>query len=484
VAALSTLQLFIKGLSAVWTFYLARRLGVLLYGLWANVLALTSIFGVLQGYGILSIVVREVSQKRDKAREYLGASFLVYALASLTAFTFILLSGLFLGYSSTKIVLTAIAGFSFIAFAPGLACQSVLYGLEHFTVYMTIFSIGTLAYMILGIMAVELNFGVIGVFIALCMGYTLSSSILMVKIKSIIGGPVFLNAGKLSASLIRLGYPLVFSAISIELMLRADRILIDHFLGEEAVGYFHAAFNIVYLPREIIFVPLGTAVYTRLSSTYLHDRPSFNKLFERLNIILLLATLPVGGICLLFPYEIIAIFYGQDYYPSARILMILVWMLIPLFISGAWQNMMIIQNRTKAIFKINFVGAVLNILFNYFFLPRWGLIASPVAALAAQSLVMVLSLYLLRNEQVWSFAARLPRIFLAFALTTVILYLVRPPATLNHLQFLGFFFGGTALYLLFYLIFRVVNAEELAWIKNQLVTLGETARNKILSVRK
>ncbi len=92
-AGLFALQIAVKGSSMVLTFYLARQLGVALYGLWANVLALIAIFGVFQGFGILSIVVKEIGQENNQAQSYFGASLNIYSASSLAIFLAVFLSG-------------------------------------------------------------------------------------------------------------------------------------------------------------------------------------------------------------------------------------------------------------------------------------------------------------------------------------------------------------------------------------------------------
>lgn len=475
---LFALQFVVKGLSAVWSFYLARRLGVANYGLWASVLALTSIFGVLQGFGILGIVVKDVSQSPSKSPGYFGTSILMYLAASSISFVLVLATAYFLGYPHPKLILVAAAALSFILFAPGLASQSILYGHEEFIFFTTLSSVGTALYIALGVLAVETHLGVLGVFGALCSEYALLSIFLYFKTSRKYGAPDFEGAKVMGTHLLRLGMPLVLSSVLVELMLRADRVVIEHFLGESAVGYYHAAFNIVYLPREVFIIPLVTAVYTRMCSSFANDRATFERLFEKMNTALLLVGLPIAGFCVLMPQETIRIFYGQGYPDSARILSILVWMLPPSFFVIVWQNVFIMQNRTKMIFILNLAGTVFNLALNILLIPRLGVIASAATAVATQFLMLILIFWDLRREPLFNFSRRTWRIALSCACSLILIYFLKPEAP-GRVLFFGLFVVGAISYAAFLYVLGGVSKEETLWLKNQFRAYQEPLREAL-----
>ena len=407
------LQFVTKGLSAVWTFYLARRLGAAYYGQWANILALLSIFGVLQGFGTLSLVIRDVSQSPTRSKEIFGASTLIYGVAAIVSFILAVSTGLSLGYSGEKMTLLLIAAFSYLSYAPGLASQSILYGHEEFLFYTSASSMGTILYMLLGALAVESGWGIRGIFLALSVQYVFLSFFLFAKTRQKYGPPILAGSLATGVELTRLGIPLVLSAVLVEITLRADRVIIEHFLGASTVGYYHAAFNLVYLPREVFLIPLVTAVYTRMCASYVHDRPTFERLFEKVNASLLLVALPVASLCVLFPHSIIRIFYGRAYESSSPVLAFLVWMLPPFFFSSVWQSIFMIQNRTKTYFLMNLIGAAFNLFCNVILVPRLGIVGSAVSALCTQGLLVCLIFWDLRREPLFHFGRRAWRIALA-----------------------------------------------------------------------
>ncbi|OGR84377.1 MAG: hypothetical protein A2901_08140 [Elusimicrobia bacterium RIFCSPLOWO2_01_FULL_54_10] len=467
--SLSGLQIFIKALSVLWTFYLARRLGVASYGLWANILALVSIFGVLQGLGTLNLVVKDVSQDPGVSRKYYGASLGVYMAASILALALIIGSGWALGYSGEKIILLSVAGLSFLCSAPGLASQAILHGHGDFLLYAGIYAMGMILYMVLGGVFVESGHGVIGIFLALCIGYAAMGIVLVWKTVRKYGAPVFEGSFSQARSLVRLGFPLVLSAVLVELILRADRLLITHFRGEAAVGLYHAAFNLVYLPREIVLIPFLTAVYTPLCAHYVKDMERFHRLFEQTCVMLLLVALPIAFIVPLFGTDIIRLLYGEKFLESGKILSILIWMVPPFFLACAWQNILIMLNRTGTYLWTNFSGMAFNVALNLFLIPKWGVVGAAMSAVITQTAMMVLLFWMLRDLSLLGFLKRIHGLTGAAVLAGAFSYLLAKTFPFaGRFSWIAFACAGGALYGLLVWRFKVLHGNEMEWLKARL----------------
>ncbi len=469
---LTSLQLFIKGMGAVWTFYLARRLGVADYGLWANILALIAIFGAFQGIGNSSIIFKEVSQKHSESSRYLGAALFLFGASALLICLGVVTLSLCLGYSGDKLILTLLAALSFIAVAPSLACQSVLYGLEQFIRYQIIFVAGSFLYFLTGIILVENGFNVWGIFTALSVGYGVMSLILLPMTLRRCGIINFKEAWPIIPTLLRLGWPLALAAFLTEMTLRFDRILIDRFLGQSAVGYYQASFNLTILSREVILIPFVTSVAAKLYSSYAHEKIAFVRLFEQSNVILIVAALGILGPCLVFPDKLIELFYGKAFTPAIILLPILILTVLPFFLLILWQNIFIIQGKTGTLFWINFCGTFLSISANILSLPRFGLVGTAWIAVACTTGMVLLSFYLLRKEKLFAFTKRLPKILLSFLVVTSLSLLLREGRDFPRGYFLISILLETVLYFLLLGLLRTFKQEELNWLGRQIQTLN------------
>ncbi len=460
------IQMVVKVLSTLWTFYLARRLGVAGYGLWANILALTAIFGVLQGFGILSLVVKDVSQDNKKSREYFGASLTIYCVSSAVCFLLVIISGLVLKYPSEKMILLALAAGTYLVYAPALASQSILYGHEKFLYFNIASTCATVLYIALGISAVELGWGVKGVFMALCAQYAVLSVFLFRSAVKRYGSPILEGATQLGVRLAKFGIPLVLSSVLVELMLRSDRILIEKYLGETSLGLYHAAFNLIFLPREAFLIPLVTVIYNRLCATYIHDRAEFVRVFHKANSILLILIIPMTGIFICCADPLIRFFYGAKFIGAEKILRLLAGIIAPLFFVSLWQNIYIMQNRTHRILMISLIGAACNILLNLIFLSHFGSIESSAAvAVATQFILLFVILWDLRKEHPFHFNGKGAKILLSGLLVFLPMYFLRSPSRFFLWISLS---AGTAAYGLLLFLFKIFDEEELAWIRDSL----------------
>ena len=461
---LSVCQFVIKALSAVWTFYLARRLGISTYGLWANLLSLISIFGVLQGFGILGIVFKDISQNAEESRRYFGSALIIYGISSIIAFVLVLSFSWALGYSSERLMLVVLGGLSFITIAPGMGCQSILWRMHDFVIYTVIYSMGTAVYMGLGAILVESGFKVGGIFAALSVGYLITSGTLFWITVRRVGMPIFQGYKELSIYLVKLGFPLVLGSLLTEAVLRIDRVLIDKFLGESAVGFYHAVFNVIYMPREIFLIPFITAIAGKLYASYGHNPLEFRKLFEQANSILLIVVLPILGFCIIFPGAIVHLLYGKNFDPSIRLMPFQIWILLPFFLNSLWQSVLIVKNQTYLVFGINLAGVIFNVLFNILLLPRWGIWAAVFAAVLTQFLILVLMMFFSTGEGLFAFLYRAPRSILACICSLLLIFLLKGQGNASVLLFFVLVVCGSLLYAVFLILFRAVSKEEISFL--------------------
>ena len=480
---LISLQFILKGIATLWTFYMARKLGVSQYGLWANILALVAIFGTVQGIGTANVIFKEVSQKNNDAPRYFGSSLLIFGISSFIIFFCILLLSLLLGYRGNKLILTGMAAFSIVAVAPGLACQSILYGLEQFVRYQIIFLLGSFIYFVLGFILLETGFSIGGVFVALSLGYCMMSLLLILTTRNQCGGSIIWKESKLLASsLVQLGWPLAVAAILTEITLRFDRILIDRFFGEAEVGIYQASFNLTIIPREALLIPFITALASKLYHYYANDKNAFMRLFEKSNIILWIGSLGIMGPCMVYPNKIIEFFYGKEFSRAASILPVLISGILPFFLLVLWQNVLIAQGKTKTLLWINFCSAIFSVLANTLCIKYLGITGAAWVTLISFSGALLLTFFILKDEKLFFSLKRIPIILMAFILTVSLSLAWYKGRDISLFQWMLAMGIQTFIYLLLLILFRAIQREELNWVIKQLrsfIPFAQTADKRL-----
>lgn len=76
--------------------------------------------------------------------------------------------------------------------------------------------------------------------------------------------------------------------------------------------------------------------------------------------------------------------YGGQYDQTGTVLMIHIWTGVFVFLGVAFSNFLISENMTIKSFYRTILGAVLNIVLNYFFIPSYGINGAAVATLLSQ----------------------------------------------------------------------------------------------------
>jgi O-antigen/teichoic acid export membrane protein len=82
--------------------------------------------------------------------------------------------------------------------------------------------------------------------------------------------------------------------------------------------------------------------------------------------------------------EVVKLIYGEAYEKAGKVLMIHIWTLVFVFLGVAFSHYLLSENLTKVSFYRTFLGAVLNVLLNFLWIPKYGIMGVVVATLVTQ----------------------------------------------------------------------------------------------------
>jgi len=102
-----------------------------------------------------------------------------------------------------------------------------------------------------------------------------------------------------------------------------------------------------------------------------------------------------GGILIAIPMSyvsgwIINLLYGVQFSEAAGVLMIHIWSAVFVFLGVASSNWFIAENLQKYSFYRTLAGAVINIILNLMFIPKYGIYGAAIATLIAQAIASYL----------------------------------------------------------------------------------------------
>ena len=191
--------------------------------------------------------------------------------------------------------------------------------------------------------------------------------------------------------------PLAFSSIVFSVMKWSDTLMLGYFKDAVQVGLYNVALPLStilamsYSAFRNLTLPVMTEFYAKKKIEEVRTS------FMAISRWIFLTTFPVFLLMILFPGEIIAIFFGNQYRTAGLPLIILT---VGVFINAATglvAETLQTFGRTKTIFWCALFGTVLNVILNYFFIPIWGMAGAAIATSTSISLVNIIMLYFVQQ---------------------------------------------------------------------------------------
>ncbi len=180
---------------------------------------------------------------------------------------------------------------------------------------------------------------------------------------------------------LKYGFPLVFSAIGINILNLSDRYLIRYFLDFKAVGVYDFGYKIAGTLQMFLIIPFNLAIMPLAFKEYKKpgDKRYYSKLMTYLCFVIIW-----GGLALsLFSGFIIKVL-GDNKFGGAGIY---VPIIITAYIFSAMRNVasigMLLSQKTYYIGIITVVAGLLNIGLNIILIPIYGVIAAAYTTLIA-----------------------------------------------------------------------------------------------------
>jgi len=189
------------------------------------------------------------------------------------------------------------------------------------------------------------------------------------------------------------GVPLFFSALAVVIYMKIDIVMLGKMASRTDVGIYSAA---VRISEMFYFIPVVLAglFFPYLIKAESRDQNFFRQVIQvtsdGLAWIAILIAVPVT----LFSVPLVSLAYGEEYLPSAGILVIHVWAGIFVFIETMRVRWLVIHKLTRFQFWTTAIGAVSNIVLNLFLIPAYQGYGAALATLLSYGLAVVLSCFL------------------------------------------------------------------------------------------
>jgi O-antigen/teichoic acid export membrane protein len=352
--------------------WVARYLGPEQFGVLSYATSFVFLFSGISKLGLDYIVVRELVKNYNATNALLGTAFLLKLFGAF--FTLLILwtfSDAFASNNLEKILILIIASSTFFHSFSVIDFYFQSKVTSRFSVYASIFSV--LLSSIVKITLILKNAPLIAfAYVFLFDAITLSLAHIFFYQKQGASILKWYFKKQLIQILLKDSWPLILSSIFISIYMKIDQVMIKAILDVKEVGEYAAAATISeawYFIPSIITISLFPAI---INSRKQNKKLYYSRL-KNLYILMFWSALLIAISTAFFSDWIINLFYGKEYLAASNVLKIHVW--AGVFVSlGVASSRWLIAENLQVFATINTaIGALLNIILNYFLIHEYGI---------------------------------------------------------------------------------------------------------------
>ena len=367
--------------------WIARYLGPENYGTVSYVVAFVGLFGFVSALGIDGVLKRELIDKPEQHNVLMGTGLRLKLLGASIAFIMVVIASFFFSGNDSLvqalIILFALNFFLQIPFIIGNFFYAKVKAKRAIQAQLA-------AALISSLLKVGLIFSGAGI-IWLIVIYVLDAiwqSLFLIFFYKKEGYKLstWTFAVSQAKGLFQDSWPLMLSAAAGYIYMRVDQVMVGQIMGESALGIYAAGVKVsevFYFIPGVICGSLFTAIVNARKTSARTYFSRLKKLYILLFILAVLVAVPIS----LLAKPIVSLVFGAEYLGSALVLQLYIWSTLGLFVGSGVGNQLMAENRTKAIFWLNFLAMLLNVGLNLYLIPKLGLAGAALSTLISYLLI-------------------------------------------------------------------------------------------------
>jgi len=187
------------------------------------------------------------------------------------------------------------------------------------------------------------------------------------------------------------GFPLVFSAVAINLLNGSDRYIIKFLIGEKVLGLYELGYRVGGIINMMMIIPFNLSLLPMAYKVYQTegDKDYYKKLKTYLAFVLIWAGLALS----LFSKEIVELFaLNSSYYSAYQVVPYIILAYILYGISTISSLGMFLSGKNFYMAFITMFCAGINIGLNFWLIPHFGIIAAAINTVIAFFIQDILSI--------------------------------------------------------------------------------------------
>ena len=362
--------------------YVARYLGPERFGLLSYALSFVGIFVALATLGLDEVVVRELIKTPGQREKILGTSFLLKLVGTLLMWAAILVAiPLTENDLQTNILIIIIAfGTVFQAFnVIDLNFQAKVKSKYVVHAQFVQLIISSIVKIILVVNEAPLiwfasvsSLDVIVLAMGLVFAYLYN------------GDNIFSWKWSFETSkyLLHDSWPLILAGVVISVYMKIDQVMIKEMLGAKEVGLYAAA---VKLSEAWYFIPMAIAssLFPAIINAKVYQKEVYYQRLQKLYDLMVWIAIAIALPTTFLSTLVVEFLYGKEYLGSSSVLIIHIWTAVFVFLGVASSKYLLAENFIKKTFYRTFIGALLNIIMNYYLIGIIGIQGAAISTLVS-----------------------------------------------------------------------------------------------------
>jgi O-antigen/teichoic acid export membrane protein len=375
------------GLTFLSSVFIVRALGATGYGQYAFIYAFLSLFGWFVPFGTDSILVREAAKASEGADAAWSNGLVLQLVLAGVACVAMLLISIGLGYEADVRFLLLLGGIEFILLQPWRLVSRVFQAeLQQWRAVLATLVRQVVWLGLLVVLAAR------SVPLSTLVWVRTGTAVLEVSLMWLLVRPFFRVRMRFDLSstkgLLGQSWPLALVALSVAIYHRIDRVLIEHYLHAEELGYYATAANVATL---INIVPLAfmASVYPLLCQRAEHPA-SFERISDTSFRWVLIGSFGLAALFSMLGDFLIVYVYGEEFTFSGELLGILAWAQVAVCYGVVISQILLSRNLQRYLIASTTAGAVVNAFGNVLVLPRFGVLGAAWMIVFTQILSAIL----------------------------------------------------------------------------------------------
>lgn len=404
--------------------YAARILGADNWGVFSYVVSVVGLYYIFCDLGLDSLVIRELSQKTEEQFNYISTAFYLRLIL--------------LGVCGTLILVTVPTLSKIPNIEELLLPVSIFLGLDlirnfFLSINRALEKMEKEAFVTILTNFFITFFGLVFLFHSpsaknLAYAYVLGSIIGFIfatfSVKKCLAMVLKNFSKKYLQAIISIAWPLFLFGIIGAIMTYTDVVMLGWWAEPTELGLYAAAQRLI---QFLIIIPslLGSAILPLFSKLTTEDPLHLKPALERMVSLSLLLAFPIfaGGIVL--GKDIVVLLFGVPYAEGGTVFQIFLFMLLVMFPIQIINNFIFSQNLQKKFVRFNIMGAVLNIVLNIIFIPKYGIEGAAWATAISSALLGIATWQTTKSFYPFYISPHLSKILLASFLMVVATLLLK-----------------------------------------------------------